>query len=95
REAAALGARREIDPAVVRAIFTAVSLFPVGSWIRIDGRGEGRVVRVGGPDEARPLVWLPDEVGGGRHVELPESGELRWEPIAAPARWRDDPLAGF
>jgi uncharacterized protein YwbE len=94
REAAALASKRELDPAVLRAILTAVSLFPVGSWVRLSEGGVGRVVRAGGPESARPLVWLRDTPAPGALVDLAERSELRLEPIPAAPMVRVDPLVG-
>ncbi|GIW72595.1 MAG: hypothetical protein KatS3mg102_2137 [Planctomycetota bacterium] len=102
REVAAMAARRELDPGAVRALLKALSLFPVGSWVELSDGGLGRVVRPGGPDSARPLVWRWDgtagragpRAGAGMLLDLAQRPDIRIAPAAAPDGVLD-PLLGF
>ena len=62
-KAAAAGA---LDGAAVRALLATVSLFPLGSRVKLDDGRRGRVLRAGG-DYHRPVVELdpPGGVAGG------------------------------
>ncbi len=106
RELVTLGAKRKLDARVVRALLKALSLFPVGSFIRLaDGR-LGRVVRAGGPESSRPLVALLSGTNGsGRgYLDLAAQPDARVaDTYSAAAGLPDDareiaaqdPLAGF
>jgi hypothetical protein len=89
RDLAALAARKKLDAKVVRAFMKALSLFPVGTWVRLGGAGGeqgllARVVRGGAGDLARPVVALFPNDGptAGGWLDLAGRPDLR---IAAPA----------
>ncbi|NOX55239.1 MAG: HD-GYP domain-containing protein [Planctomycetes bacterium] len=65
------------DPNVVRALLTAVSLFPLGSYIELNDGRVGKVIRANGPAYTRPVVqvWQPD-----RLHEAPAIVDLRDTP---------------
>jgi HD-GYP domain-containing protein (c-di-GMP phosphodiesterase class II) len=59
------GARRGLyDPAAVRALLHTVSLFPIGSCVRMNDGRVGRVVRSNREEFSRPVVeaWHPEMV---------------------------------
>lgn len=95
RELVALAARRKLDPKPLRALMKALSLFPVGSYVRLADQTFARVVRAGGADLARPLLAVIDEAGlVSAYLDLTQRPDLRIaENVAAPAG--AEPLFGF
>jgi HD-GYP domain-containing protein (c-di-GMP phosphodiesterase class II) len=95
RELVALAARKKLDAKPLRALMKALSLFPVGSYVRLQDGAFGRVVRAGGADLARPLVAvLEAEERVAAWVDLASRADLRIaETVAAPSG--ADPLVGF
>jgi HD-GYP domain-containing protein (c-di-GMP phosphodiesterase class II) len=68
------------DPAAVRALLKTVSLFPVGSFVRISDGRIGKVLRANGADYARPVVaaWQSDgNPNESTVVDLSQESELR------------------
>ena len=68
------GARRGLyDPASVRALLYTVSLFPIGSCVRLNDQRVGRVVRSNREHFSRPVVevWHP-------HVGEPQPEVVDW-----------------
>jgi HD-GYP domain-containing protein (c-di-GMP phosphodiesterase class II) len=69
-----MGARREFDPEVIRALLRYVSLFPIGSWVELSDGSRARVVAGNESNFARPavsVVWR-----GAQRLEPPERVDL-------------------
>jgi HD-GYP domain-containing protein (c-di-GMP phosphodiesterase class II) len=69
-----MGARREVDPDVVRAILRYVSLFPIGSWVELSDGSVGRVVAANEGNFSRPAVCILYRKGA--RLEKPERVNL-------------------
>ncbi|HEX3656347.1 MAG TPA: HD domain-containing phosphohydrolase [Pirellulales bacterium] len=68
------------DAVVVRALLKTVSLFPVGSFVRISDGRIGKVLRSNGEDYARPVVaaWKPGtDPNESIVVDLSQEPDLR------------------
>ena len=92
REIIAFGNRKKLDAQTIRALLKSISLFPVGSFVRLSDGTFGRVIGAG-QDPARPLVAvLCGEAGPV--LDLASRPDLKIsDPAAAvPA---GDPLVGF
>lgn len=107
RELVGLASKRKLDAKPLRALMKALSLFPVGSWVRLSDGAIARVVRAGGADLARPLVALfpldgagAAGSGAGATLDLAARPDLRIAEtlsVAPELRGgaRPEPLAGF
>ncbi|MBN1808864.1 MAG: DUF4388 domain-containing protein [Planctomycetes bacterium] len=62
--------QRYFDPILMKVFFTAMGLFPVGSWVRLNTGFVARVVQPGGGDYTRPLVSIVFD-REGKHLERP------------------------
>jgi HD-GYP domain-containing protein (c-di-GMP phosphodiesterase class II) len=94
-----MGARREMDPEVVRAVLACVQLFPIGSWVELADGSRGRVVAASGSNYARPVVSLTERRGAPlaapQRVNLAEHRDLEVvRPIPAPGD-AIEPMEGF
>ncbi len=58
-----MGARRELDPEVVRAMLGSISLFPIGSWVELSDGARARVVGLAGSNYAKPVVSIMEHKG--------------------------------
>lgn len=56
REIVALAAKKKLDARVLRGLLKAVTLFPIGTFVRLSDGALGRVVHAGAADPARPVV---------------------------------------
>jgi len=61
---------RFFDPVLMKVFFTAMGLFPVGSWVRLNTGFTARVVQPGGGDYTRPLVSIIFD-REGKHLGRP------------------------
>ena len=58
------------DPVLMKLFFTAMGLFPVGSWVKLNTGFTGRVVEPGGGDYTRPLISITFD-REGKHLDRP------------------------
>jgi HD-GYP domain-containing protein (c-di-GMP phosphodiesterase class II) len=87
RELVALAAKKKLDARAVRALMKALSLFPVGTWVRLSDGALARVVRGGGADAARPVVAVVslEPPAAVAWIDLAERVDIRIaEPVPAP-----------
>ena len=81
----------KFDQEIVRALLNCVSLFPIGSMVRISNGETGRIVHANGADHSRPVVSVLFSAGGDRLaapriVDLAQEEDIRIETIVpAPA----------
>jgi HD-GYP domain-containing protein (c-di-GMP phosphodiesterase class II) len=69
-----MGARRQLDPTVIRAALACISLFPIGSWVQISGGDRARVVGLAGSNYAKPVVSIVERKG--EFLKTPERVNL-------------------
>ncbi|WP_432798296.1 HD-GYP domain-containing protein [Poriferisphaera sp. WC338] len=89
--------KKEYWVEAMRALLGGVSLFPVGSYVRLRNHRRARVVRSGEKRYDRPKVMLLDESGrsSGEVVDLAEQEDQEWQvkhPMPAPRVKTDEVL---
>ena len=65
----------KLDNSVVRAFLDTMSLFPVGSYVRLSDGTLARVLRPNGGEHKKPIVVPLDEKGRESDVELDLSAD--------------------
>ena len=68
-----------LEGSVVRAFLDCMSLFPVGSYVRLSNGGVARVMRSSGSQHTKPLVQRVDDdlTETGEFIDLTKTGSLR------------------
>lgn len=77
-----------LDADVVRAFLDCMSLFPIGSYVRLSNGMAARVIRANGSEHTRPIVLMLDENGNETDKELDLMQRKRTtivEPLIGPA----------
>ncbi|MFO1021208.1 MAG: HD domain-containing phosphohydrolase [Planctomycetales bacterium] len=66
------------DPVVVKALLETVSLFPIGSYVRLNDGRTGRVIRANGTAYMKPVVAIANPQGDvtAEFVDLSKSAQL-------------------
>jgi len=99
REVVALAAKKKLDAKVLRGLLKAVTLFPIGSFVRLSDGVLARVVRAGAGDPARPVVALfaepLDPEARPAFIDLSGRPELKIAEADLPPPAALDALAGF
>ncbi len=69
------------DAVIVRAMLTMLSLFPLGSYLRLSDGRVGRVIRPNVEDYTRPLleVWQKEDLGAAPNLLDLKGSELTVE----------------
>lgn len=89
---------KKLDSRFVRNMLSVTSLFPVGSWVRLNTGEIGRVLSASRDEYTRPIVAVIfDETGKSytppRRIDLRENRDLN---VVAPAQIDQlDPMVGF
>ena len=79
----------KFDQEIVRALLNCVSLFPIGSMVRLSNGEAGRVVHANGPDHSRPVVSVlfsasGDRLAAPRVVDLVHEEDICIETVISP-----------
>jgi len=76
-----MGSRRQLDPRVIKAFLRCVSLFPIGSWLELEGGAAAKAVALNSQDYARPVVSVFTEGGKRlpefRRIDLAKETEIK------------------
>jgi len=60
---------RSFSPRVMRAFLEQISLYPVGSFVRLNNRTLGRVIRTHAGQPLRPVIQIMEDADGNRVAE--------------------------
>lgn len=94
-----MGARRELDPDIVRALLSCVSLFPIGSWVELADGARARVVATSGSNYAKPVVSVTERRGEKlsppSRLNLAEYKDVEIRRPIPPPETLGDPMEGF
>ena len=93
-----MGARRELNADVIKGMLAYVSLFPVGSFVELEGERVARVVAGNRKNYAKPVVSVLYE--GGRRLDPPvridlADGDVHILRAVSPPENGDDVMDGF
>ncbi len=92
-----MASSRKLDSRYARNLLSAISLFPVGSWVRLNSGERARVIAAHVDQFTRPVVTVLYDADGQpcspRRVDLAKSKSLH---VVAPAHvLATDPMEGF
>jgi HD-GYP domain-containing protein (c-di-GMP phosphodiesterase class II) len=77
------GSRGRLDPKIIRAFLDCVSLFPIGSYVELNGGVRAKVVRANPGQHTRPVVVEVNETGESAGTVIDLSKELSARVVRA------------